>query len=80
MDAAVIEDDAHALLAAAHREEAKEERRLGERRVNLPKVACPKCGEWDSIVKEGRPDPRGYRRIRECGKCHVRYTTIERAA
>jgi transcription elongation factor Elf1 len=70
------------LLYAADKALAEEERRRQDRREhpNLPKIECPKCHEWHSVVKEGRPDQRGYRRIRACKACGHRFQTIERAA
>jgi len=48
----------------------------------VPKIPCPQCGEWDSKVRDGRPDPRGrgYRRKRVCQACGMQFITIERAA
>lgn len=54
------------------------ERRKEPRR--LPKFECPRCHEWDTEVKEGRPHHQGYRRIRACVRCGFRFTTMERAA
>jgi len=44
----------------------------------IPKCQCPKCGSWRSIVKDGRPDGRGYRRKRQCDTCKQLFFTLER--
>jgi transcriptional regulator NrdR family protein len=42
------------------------------------KLQCPHCGEWDSVVKDGRPNLGGYRRKRRCLACQRTYFTLER--
>ncbi len=49
-------------------------------RPNTPKIACPKCGHWQSAVKDGRPCQDGYKRKRVCGACAKTFFTIEKAA
>lgn len=49
-------------------------------RPNVPKFACPKCGQWTSKVRDGRPERGGYRRKRKCVACGKVFFTIERAA
>jgi hypothetical protein len=52
------------------------ERRVADRRRS-PKVACPYCAEWDSIVTDSRPSNVGTRRRRKCQACLRTYSTIE---
>jgi transcriptional regulator NrdR family protein len=42
------------------------------------KVCCPHCGEWDSVVTDGRPHREGYRRKRRCIACQRAFFTLER--
>lgn len=51
-----------------------------EKKPNAPKVECPKCHQWASKVKDGRPWRDGYRRQRECEACGHRFFTVEKAA
>jgi transcriptional regulator NrdR family protein len=46
----------------------------------VAKFPCPKCGQWDSRVKDGRPDPDGYKRKRICTACGKTFITVEKAA
>lgn len=48
---------------------------------NSPKVQCPKCGGWQSKVRDGRPvNEGGYKRKRECEACGKVFFTVEQAA
>lgn len=47
----------------------------GERR---PKMLCPYCDHWDSVVVDARANPVYIRRRRECLACGRRFTTRER--
>lgn len=58
------------VLDQAEREIAK--------RTNAPKFACPTCGKWSSLVKDGRPAMDGYRRKRRCASCGTTFFTLER--
>ena len=62
---------------AAHADRRQEDDR---RERGQPKVACPKCASWMSDVKDGRADPRGYKRTRKCRDCGHRFQTFEKAA
>ena len=42
------------------------------------KLPCPHCGEWQSLVKDCRPLPRGFRRVRLCVHCDQHFSTTER--
>jgi transcriptional regulator NrdR family protein len=50
-------------------------------RKRQPKLRCPHCGDYDSLVRpKWLPQPEDgsvYRRVRECQRCHVQYATIE---
>lgn len=48
--------------------------------TDVPKVPCPRCGEWASRVKDGRPSRSGYRRLRICQHCGERYRTLEQVS
>jgi hypothetical protein len=63
--------------------EALERRSGDERRKSsrdVPKVPCPRCGHWQSAVRDGRPYEDGYRRKRVCSGCGAKFYTMERAA
>jgi len=66
----VTPEDARQLLDDAEREV--------EKRTNAPKFPCPKCGEWSSLVKDGRPAMDGYRRKRRCASCGHGFFTMEK--
>jgi hypothetical protein len=51
-----------------------------ERRKSAAKCECPHCHSWASRVRDGRPDERGYRRVRVCVECGQPYTTFEKVA
>lgn len=54
--------------------------RMNVRPRSKPKIACPKCGDDQSQVIDGRM-PKGldgYRRRRHCLGCAYTYYTLER--
>lgn len=48
------------------------------KRERRPKVPCPHCGDWDSLVTGGEPHARGYVRHRRCVQCGKGYSSTER--
>jgi DNA-directed RNA polymerase subunit M/transcription elongation factor TFIIS len=59
-----------------------EDRGTPDRRKGGPKVPCPKCGDWQSLVTESRsrPTDEAYVRRRTCQSCGFKYRTAERVA
>jgi transcriptional regulator NrdR family protein len=42
-----------------------------------PKLACPSCGDFCSLVVNVRATAAGVYRRRECESCHFRFSTRE---
>ena len=51
--------------------------RLQLRLVSTP-LCCPRCGAYDTSVKDTRRTDQGLTRIRECSACAARFKTVER--
>lgn len=51
--------------------------RMQLRLVNTP-LRCPRCGAYETAVKDTRKTDQGLMRIRECSACSARFKTVER--
>jgi DNA-directed RNA polymerase subunit RPC12/RpoP len=61
-------------------ERRQQQRHVEHERRATPKCACPHCGSWESRVREGRPDMRGFKRTRVCAECGKPFVTYEKVA